>query len=100
VPYDNYVVSPVTGTCPPAPAGCVSEEDPVYPAVAAADDSNALVAWQQQYPPNPSDHDVWGEVVEPTDVPEPDQLTALGAGIALIFMLSRRRRRSPKLQML
>jgi hypothetical protein len=92
VPYDNYVVSPVTGTCPPAPAGCLSNEDPVYPAVAADDASNALIAWEQKYPPNPTDHDVWGEIVTPNEVPEPGSTAMLGAGVALLAVLARRRR--------
>jgi MYXO-CTERM domain-containing protein len=91
VPYDNYVVSPVTGTCPPAPAGCLSLEDPVYPTVAAGDDSNALVAWEQKYPPNPTDHDVWGDIVTPSEVPEPGGTAMLGAGVLLLIALARRR---------
>lgn len=93
MPYDNYVVSPVTGSCPAAPAPCPSIEDPVYPAVAAGDDANALIAWQQSYPPNPSDQDVWGDIVTPYQVPEPSTTTLLGFGTALLVTLARRRNR-------
>jgi hypothetical protein len=76
------------GTCPPAPAGCLSNEDPSYPAVAAAD---AIVVWQQKYSPNPVDIDVFGEILEPIDVPEPSGSLSLGAGLVLLFTLARRR---------
>jgi len=97
VPHDNFVVSPVTGTCPPAPAGCLSNEDPSYPAVAADDVDNAIVVWQQKYLPNPVDIDVFGEILEPIDVPEPSGSLSLGAGLVLLFTLARRRRRGRRL---
>lgn len=65
--------------------------DPVYPAVAADDDSNALVAWEQKYPPNPTDHDVWGDIVTPSEVPEAGGTAMLDAGVLLLIALSRRR---------
>ena len=63
----------------------------MYPAVAADDDGNALVAWEQKFPLNPTDHDVWGDIVTPSEVPEAGGTVMLGAGVLLLIALSRRR---------
>jgi len=65
-PPDNIVLSNVSGTCPENPAyvgDCPSEEDPVYPDVAAINGPGAVVVWQQQYPGNHDDHDIKARVM-------------------------------------
>jgi len=62
----NIVISNGTGTCPapgdPKYPVCESEQDPRFPAVAAATGMTAAVVWRQRYPPNPSDLDVYGDI--------------------------------------
>jgi hypothetical protein len=88
-PYDNFVVSDTTGSCPPAPAWCTSDQDPVLPAIATDTGQGGLVVWEQLYPPAPTDHDIFGDLVQP--VPEPGLITMLLPGVGLLAVLDRRR---------
>ncbi len=64
LPYNNSVLTYVTGTCPPA-GPCFSEQDPVFPDVAAAKGFGAIAAWHEKFATNPSDLDVHGSVLGP-----------------------------------
>ena len=64
LPDSNVVISDVTGTCPPSPTPCYSDQDPTYPDVSASYGSSAVVVWHQKFPPNPDDLDVMGDLFE------------------------------------
>lgn len=62
-PYNNVVLSQVSGSCPPQatpliPGTCPSAEDPAYPDVAAISGTAAAVVWEQ----NPNNPDIRGDV--------------------------------------
>lgn len=62
LPHLNQVLSPVTGSCTPD-SPCLSEEDPVFPDIAAAGlyaPGPPVIVWQETWVPNPSDQDVRG----------------------------------------
>ena len=90
-PYPNHVVSDITCPCPASPAPCQSDQDPVFPAIVANGGSGAMVVWEQQYPPNQVDHDIFGDMVQP--VPEPGQLAMLVPGLGLLHAIARQRQR-------
>lgn len=74
LPYDNTVLSYVTGTCPPT-GPCFSEQDPVFPDVSANGGFGGIAVWEEKYAPNPTDHDIYGELLNPP-VPDNDMKTS------------------------
>ena len=57
----NVIISDVTGPICTTGHWCPSAEDPDFPSVAAMNGYSAVVIWQQKYPPNPTDYDIWGD---------------------------------------
>jgi hypothetical protein len=56
LPSADVIVSQVEGSCS-APGPCPSDEDPVFPDIAAGA-AGALVVWQEHFPPAPTDLDI------------------------------------------
>ena len=71
----NVVISDITGTCSTPGDVCLSNEDPVFPDVSATYGSSAVVVWHQQYPLNPDDLDVFGDLF---DLPNPPVSSCVG----------------------
>jgi hypothetical protein len=71
-PYPNVVISDVTCTCVPGTGDCDSEEDPRLPDVAPFGTGSAVVVWEQDFPPNPVDKDIIGDMFGHSPPPNDD----------------------------
>ncbi len=64
LPYDNTVLTYVTGSCT-AGSACFSEQDPMFPDVAANKGWGGVAVWHEKYAPDPADLDLYGERLDP-----------------------------------
>ena len=60
LPYDNTVISEVTGNCTVG-VPCYSNEDPTYPDVCPLGERSAAVVWQEKNLSDPANSDLYGD---------------------------------------